>query len=233
LSQVESRNKAYLLQDSLLELDPFAPDPTWTVSEDTFNMDYTTILEDGLPSPSRSTITQFALNPHQQLLQQPIPPPITSSHRLSFSKRLWRRCAELTLRNLSNMDKNKAAIERAFGNYFAHVSPSVVIKALSTGLRRDDYAKLEYHNYPNFQFGGQQSLEAQSQHVDHTATLGYSGFEQDSYMTPLDIENYFVWNGQMSQAIDDGGNVYTETCQFDFQGKRWILEEHRLMHSKP
>ncbi|KAI5264546.1 hypothetical protein E4T47_08719 [Aureobasidium subglaciale] len=163
-------------------------------------------------------------SPPAQLVRQPSPPPVQTPVRgPTFAKRLWRRCAEMTLRVLTDTKKHQALIERAFGAYFGHFSPAVVSKALTLALRKDEFGQLEYHNYPKFHFASRAQAVQNPGH-------GQSDQDDDPYMTPRDIENYFVWNGQLRQSLDSKGNLVTSPCHFDFQGKRWIFEENRLIH---
>ncbi|KAI5202573.1 hypothetical protein E4T39_04647 [Aureobasidium subglaciale] len=164
-------------------------------------------------------------SPPAQLVRQPTPPPTHHNpiRGPSFAKRLWRRCAEMTLRILTDSKKHQALIERVFGAYFGHFSPAVVSKALTLALRKDEFGQLEYHNYPKFHFASRAQVVQDSGH-------GQSDQDDDPYMTPRDIENYLVWNGQLRQSLDSKGNLVTLPCHFDFQGNRWILEENRLIH---
>lgn len=97
-------------------------------------------------------------------------------------------------------------------------------------LKADSFATLEYQNYPNFHFS-QQPLMPHKTNSEGLVDFGNVDPAQDPYMTPRDIENYFVWNGQYNKTMDSNGNIVTLPCHFDFQGKRWILEENKLVHS--
>ncbi|THX29433.1 hypothetical protein D6D12_04179 [Aureobasidium pullulans] len=191
---------------------------------------YTFTYDEDASRAPPSIFPQSPQSPRMQLVRQPTPPSPTPLRGLSFAKRLWRRCAEMTIRILSDTKKHQALIERAFGNYFGHFSPSTVIRALQMALKADSFATLEYQNYPNFHFS-QQPLMPHKTNSEGLVDFGNVDPAQDPYMTPRDIENYFVWNGQYNKTMDSNGNIVTLPCHFDFQGKRWILEENKLVHT--
>jgi hypothetical protein len=192
---------------------------------------YTAVLDDHVPYMPLSTFSDGPSSPPVQLVQQPIPPSYTPIRGPTFAKRLWRRCAEAALRILADTKKHQSAVERAFGAYFDRFSPEVTRKSLTAALSRDNFGELEYHNYPSFNFGARSGV-VQDLEAEKLTSSGQLDLEDDPYMTPRDIENYFVWNGQLRQSVDSKGNVVTLPCHFDFQGKRWVLEENRLIHSK-
>jgi len=137
----------------------------------------------------------------------------------------------MALRILTDTKKHQTAVERAFGAYFGHFSPERVRRSLAAALSKDDFGGLEYHTYPSFHFGAH-SMAVQDPEAERPGSTEQLNFEDDPYMTPRDIENYFVWNGQLRQSIDSKGNLVTSPCHFDYQGKKWVLEENRLIHSK-
>lgn len=192
---------------------------------------YTAVPDEHMPYVPLSTFPSEPASPSAQLIQQPPPPAYTPIRGPTFAKRLWRRCAETALRILTDTKKHQSAVERAFGAYFGHFSPEKVRRSLITALRNDKYGELEYHTYPNFNFGAH-SMVVQDIEAERLTSPEQLNFEDDPYMTPRDIENYFVWNGQLRQSVDSKGNVVTLPCHFDFQGKKWVLEENRLIHSK-
>ena len=211
------------------------PDPTPKPLGYTFGqiwpLGYTAVLDDHVPYMPLSTFPDNPSSPPAQLVQQPAPPAYTPIRGPTFAKRLWRRCAETALRILADTKKHQSAVERAFGAYFGLFSPEKVRRSLTTALRNDEFGTLEYHAYPNFNFGAH-SMVVQDLEAERLTSPEQLNSEDDPYMTPRDIENYFVWNGQLRQSVDSKGNVVTLPCHFDFQGKRWVLEENRLIHSK-
>ncbi|KAI4736570.1 hypothetical protein E4T50_12929 [Aureobasidium sp. EXF-12298] len=190
---------------------------------------YTAVLDDHVPYMPLSTFSDGPSSPAAQLVQQPVPPSYTPIRGPTFAKRLWRRCAEAALRILADTKKHQSAIERAFGAYFDRFSPEVTRRSLTAALSRDNFGELEYHNYPSFSFGARSGI-VQDLEAEKLMSSGQLDTEDDPYMTPRDIENYFVWNGQLRQSVDSKGNVVTLPCHFDFQGKRWVLDENRLIH---
>jgi hypothetical protein len=192
---------------------------------------YTAVLDDHVPYMPLSAFSDGPSSPPALLVQQPTPPSYTPIRGPTFAKRLWRRCAEAALRILADTKKHQAAVERAFGAYFGHFSPERTRKSLTTALSKDNFGELEYHSYPNFNFGARSGV-VQDLEAERLTSSGQPNLKDDPYMTPRDIENYFVWNGQLKQSVDSKGNVVTLPCQFDFQGDRWVLEENRLIHSK-
>jgi hypothetical protein len=192
---------------------------------------YTAVHDDHMPYMPLSAFSDGPSSPPVQLFEQPALPSYTPTRGPTFGKRLWRRCAEMALRILADTRKHQSAIERAFGAYFGHFSPERTRKRLIMALSKDDYGELEYHNYPKFHFGARSGV-VEDLEAEEITPPGQLDPEDDPYMTPRDIENYFVWNGQLRQSADLNGNVVTAPCHFDFQGKRWVLEENRLIHSK-
>lgn len=211
------------------------PDPIPRSSGHAFGqiwpLGYTAIPDEHMPYMPLSTFPSGLSSPSAQLIQQPAPPAYTPIRGPTFAKRLWRRCGEMALRILADTKKHQSAVERAFGAYFGHFSPDKVRRALTTALSRDEFGGLEYHTYPSFSFGAH-SMVVQDIEAERLTDSSHLSFEDDSYMTPRDIENYFVWNGQLRQSVDSKGNIVTLPCHFEFQGKKWILEENRLIHSK-
>lgn len=203
--------------------------PSYTFGQ-VWPLGYTAVIDDRMPYMPLSTFSDGPLSPPAQLVEQPALPSYTPIRGPTFGKRLWRRCAEMALRILADTRKHQSAIERAFGAYFGHFSPERTRKSLIAALSKDDFGELEYHNYPNFHFGARSGV-VEDLDADRLSS-GQLDPEDDPYMTPRDIENYFVWNGQLRQSVDSKGNVVTLPCHFDFQGKRWVLEENRLIHSK-
>ncbi|KAI4722528.1 hypothetical protein E4T48_01189 [Aureobasidium sp. EXF-10727] len=191
---------------------------------------YTAVLDDYVPYMPLSAHSDSHSSPSVQTVGQASPPPYSSIREPTFAKRLWRRCAEMALHILTDTKQHQASIERAFGAYFDIFSPEVVRRSLSTALGRDDFGELEYHNYPDFQFGSR-SRGLQSAVAERLMSSGHIDLADDPYMTPRDIEKYFVCNGQLRQSLGPRGNVVTSPCPFDFEGKRWILEENRLIHT--
>jgi hypothetical protein len=211
-------------------LDPIAGSSGYTYGQ-VWPLGYTAVLDDHVPYMPLSACSDGPSSPPAQLIQQPIPPSYTPIRGATFAKRLWRRCAEAALRILADTKKHQAAVERAFGAYFGHFSPERTRRSLTTALSKDNFGELEYHSYPNFNFGAHPGV-VQDLEAEELTSSGQLNLEDDPYMTPRDIENYFVWNGQLRQSVDSKGNVVTLPCHFDFQGKRWVLEENRLIHSK-
>ena len=211
------------------------PDPTPKSSGYTFGqiwpLGYTAVPDEHMPYVPLSTFPSGPSSPSAQLIQQPAPPAYSPIRGPTFAKRLWRRCAETALRILADTKKHQSAVERAFGAYFGHFSPEKVRRSLTMALNKDEFGALEYHTSPNFHFGAH-SRVVQDLEAERLTSPEQLNFEDDPYMTPRDIENYFVWNGQLKQSVDSKGNVVTLPCHFDFQGKRWVLEENRLIHSK-
>jgi hypothetical protein len=192
---------------------------------------YTAVHDDRMPYMPLSAFSDESSSPPAQLVEQPALPSYTPIRGSTFGKRLWRRCAEMALRILAETKKHQSAIERAFGAYFGHFSPERTRTSLMTALSKDDFGGMEYHNYPNFHFGARPGI-VEDPEAERLTPSGQKDPEDDPYMTPRDIENYFVWNGQLRQSVDSRGNVVTLPCHFDFQGKRWVLEENKLIHSK-
>lgn len=211
------------------------PEPMSRPSGYTFGqiwpLGYTAVPDEHMPYMPLSTFPSGPSSPSVQLIQQPAPLAYTPIRGPTFAKRLWRRCAETALRILADTKKHQSAVERAFGAYFGTFSPEKVCKSLTTALRNDEFGGLEYHSYPNFNFGAH-SMVVQDARAERLTSPEQLDFEDDPYMTPRDIENYFVWNGQLRQSVDSKGNVVTLPCHFDYQGKKWVLEENRLIHSK-
>ncbi|CAD0115417.1 unnamed protein product [Aureobasidium uvarum] len=191
---------------------------------------YTAVLDDYVPYMPLAAHSDSPSSPSVQTVGQSSPPPYSPFRESTFAKRLWRRCAEMALRMLTDTRKNQPSIERAFGAYFDRFSPEVVRRSLSTALGRDDFGELEYHAYPDFQFSSHNRV-IQNASTDKLMGPEHIDLAEDPYMTPRDIEKYFVWNGQLRQSLDPKGNIVTSPCHFDFQGKRWILEENRLIHT--
>lgn len=192
---------------------------------------YTAVMDDRMPYMPLSAFSDGPSSPPARLVEQPAVPSFTPIRGSTFGKRLWRRCAEMALRILADTKKHQSAIERAFGAYFGHFSPERTRKSLLMALSKDNFGELEYHNYPKFHFGSRSGV-VEDLEAEGIMPPGQLDTEDDPYMTPRDIENYFVWNGQLRQSVDSNGNVVTSPCHFDFQGKRWVLEEKRLIHSK-
>lgn len=199
--------------------------------EQIWPLGYTAILDDRMPYMPLSAHSDSPSSPAAQLVRQLNPTPYTPVREPTFAKRLWRRCAEMALRMLSDTRKHQAALERAFGAYIDRFSPEKVRQSLISALGRDDFDRLEYRTYPNFDFGYRSRMLQDTSAEEHIIS-GQSAPQDDPYMTPRDIENFFVWNGQLRQSVDPKGNVVTSPCHFDYQGKRWILEENKLIHSK-
>ncbi|KAH0380742.1 hypothetical protein KCU92_g7381, partial [Aureobasidium melanogenum] len=190
---------------------------------------YTAVTDDHMPYMPLTAHSDSTPSPPVQLVRQLNPIPYTPVREPTFAKRLWRRCAEMALRMLSDTRRHQAALERAFGAYFDRFSPEKVRKSLTSALGRDDFDQLEYRTYPNFSFG-HRSRKLQNTSAEEHMISGRSAPQDDPYMTPRDIENFFVSNGQLRQSVDPKGNVVSLPCHFDYQGKRWILEENKLIH---
>lgn len=199
--------------------------------EQIWPLGYTAILDDHMPYMPLSAHSDSPSSPSVQLVRHLNPTPYTPVREPTFAKRLWRRCAEMALRMLSDTRRHQAALERAFGAYIDRFSPEKVRKSLISALGRDDFDQLEYRTYPNFDFGYRSRMLQNTSAEEHMIS-GQSVPQDDPYMTPRDIENFFVSNGQLRQSVDPKGNVVTSPCHFDYQGKRWILEENKLIHSK-
>ncbi|KAG9855004.1 hypothetical protein KCU98_g3853, partial [Aureobasidium melanogenum] len=197
--------------------------------EQIWPLGYTAVTDDHMPYMPLTAHSNSPSSPPVQLVRQLNPIPYTTVREPTFAKRLWRRCAELALRMLSDTRRHQAALERAFGAYFDRFSPEKVRKSLISALERDDFDHLEYRTYPNFDFGHRSRMLQDTSAEEHMIS-GQSGPQDDPYMTPRDIENFFVSNGQLRQSVDPKGNVVTSPCHFDYQGKRWILEENKLIH---
>ncbi|KAI4731270.1 hypothetical protein E4T49_00903 [Aureobasidium sp. EXF-10728] len=205
------------------------PDSSEHESSAIWPLGYTAVLDDYVPYMPLSAHSDSPSSPSVQTVGQASPPPYSSIREPTFAKRLWRRCAEMALHILTDTKQHQASIERAFGAYFDVFSPEVVRRSLSNALGRNDFGELEYHNYPDFQFTSR-SRGVQSVVAERLMNSGHIDLADDPYMTPKDIEKYFVWNGQLRQSLGPRGNIVTSPCPFDFQGKRWILEENRLIH---
>lgn len=193
---------------------------------------YTAVLDDHVPYMPLSAHTDTPSSPPAQLVRQLDSIPYTSFREPTFAKRLWRRCAETALRMLADTRRHQAGLERAFGAYLDRVTPEKIRRSLTSALGRDDYGELEYHNYPNFDFASSSRM-VQGKVTTDLLTSTQHDLDDDPYMTPRDVENYFVLNGQLRQSVDPKGNFVTRPCHFDYQGNRWILEEKKLIQSKP
>lgn len=197
--------------------------------EQIWPLGYTAVADDRMPYMPLSAHTDSSSSLSAQLVRQLNPTPYTAVHEPTFAKRLWRRCAEMALRMLSDTRRHQAALERAFGAYIDRFSPEKVRKSLISALGQDNFDQLEYRTYPKFDFG-HRSRMLQDTLVEEHMISGQSNPQDDPYMTPRDIENFYVSNGQLRQFVDPTGNVVTSPCHFDYQGKRWILEENKLIH---
>lgn len=213
---------------------PFQQDITKShdeIVEQIWPLGDTTILDDHMPYMPLSAHSNSPPSASAQLVQQLNPISYTPIRELTFAKRLWRRCAEMALKMLADTRRHQAALERVFGAYIDRFSPEKVRRSLILALGRDDFDQLEYRTYPNFDFGSRSRM-LQDTSVEEHIISGQSVPQDDPYMTPRDIENFFVSNGQLRQSVDPMGNVMTSPCHFEHQGKRWILEEKKLIHSK-
>ncbi|KAH0370409.1 hypothetical protein KCU65_g2441, partial [Aureobasidium melanogenum] len=190
---------------------------------------YIAVTDERMPYMPLSAHQDSSSSLSAQLFRQLNPISYTIVHEPTFAKRLWRRCAEMALRMLADTRRHQAALERAFGAYIDRFSPEKVRKSLISALGQDNFDQLEYRTYPNFDFGHRSRI-LQGTSVEEYMISGQSNSQDDPYMTPRDIQNFYVSNGQLRQSVDPKGNIVTSPCHFDYQGKRWILEENKLIH---
>ncbi|KAK6003110.1 hypothetical protein QM012_000955 [Aureobasidium pullulans] len=190
---------------------------------------YTAVLDDHVPYLPLSAHSDTPSNPPAQLVRQLNPAIHSPARESTFAKRLWRRCAEMALRMLADTKRHQAGLERAFGAYLHQVTPEKIRRSLTSALGEENFGELEYHTYPKFDFGFRSRM-VQGQMAENLLDPRRYDSEDDPYMTPRDVENYFVLNGQLRQSVDPKGNIVTLPCHFDYQGNRWILEEKKLIH---